>query len=152
MKYTSIKKCKKLAKEIFIVPPKLKRKKTWFYFPEKELIWIAKKDPSTEEEQAINLQYFQDLTNTKFSLFTYSFLHELGHYNADLLEEATDEEVEENNNYFETILTGLKLSLINYKEALELYYQEDSELKANEFVIEIINSCFNSIYYFDDNL
>jgi len=151
-KRPSLKKCRNLAIELCNKSPKLINQNFWFYFPNEELIWIGNDSLMKEEEKAITLQYFQKLTNSNFSLFTYSFLHELGHYNSYNIEYATGKEIQDNNDYYFIVTKALTDGLISFERAIELYYQEDSELEANNFLIQTIENYYDLISNFDNNL
>ena len=151
MKRLSIKKCKKLATQLCGESPNFKKGDFWFYFPDEELIQISNDKTLKEDEKAIILQYFRDFTNTRFSLFTYSLLHELGHYNSCNIEDSTGK-IQDNLDYYTIVTKALTGGLISFKDAITLYYNEDSELDANDFVEIMTDEFYDLIYNFDNNL
>jgi len=143
--------CKKFVKKTCNLIPEVDFCNIWYYNFREEKIYINVDEQIGKNEQ-IALDFFQKITQTNHSLFLYSFLHEIGHFLDDSFsnhQSYNEKKLKEYREYKIIIETALRENLISYEEALELYYEEETETKANEYMISLINNFPKEIKIFN---
>ena len=145
-----LRECKKLSKELIDNVPSFKLDSNWNYNFDTEEIGVDLK-PYTgfKETENIVLDYFKKMTGTDYHSYTYALVHELGHYFSHVFE-GLDREVFYNGAIKHKALQLLvRTEMLSYEEALEVYYQEKSEVKANSFLKKVFKSCKEEIENFN---
>jgi hypothetical protein len=78
-------------------------------------------------------QYFQDMGMVNYNVYTYSILHEIGHFWSDFTNQVSDEMLEESAKDTAILRNCLDQGFIDHENSMRLYYQDKLEMLANQF-------------------
>lgn len=145
-----INECRSLAKKLCGRSPKIKFGNSAYFEIEQKYISLIKNEPEDISTIA-SRKFFKKFLNFELSIFTYTILHELGHFQT-CTEEIIEEYLNEPISY-ELVYNGLVESgLFNIDDVFEMYYAEPVEKIANDQMKEWFNQHKEIIIEFDERI
>jgi hypothetical protein len=147
-----IQECEKLAKELLLQHPNITIDNTWYYDYTHCRVGVSFKTSENKLYNEASQAIFIKITKTKFSNFTYSFLHELGHYYNHYFGKFNLETYFEENAIAFALNLAVENKEMSYMEAMEKYYNLPLERRANRYMKTVIKNWYNTISIFDNKI
>lgn len=129
--------CQNFSKKILDTSPIFCISSYWYYDYNLETIGINTNREKNHQDEII-LKFFKEKTKSNFSLFTYGFLHELGHFYSNIFEKITADDFFLDKAKTEKLEFSLRNGKLDFEQAIKTYYLQKTEKKANAFVKLIV--------------
>jgi len=142
--------CKKLAKTLCGDSPFIIFQQQAYYNPEKEMISLIVNEPE-DITTITSRKFFKKLVEVDLSIFTYTILHELGHFYTFTLGLVTPD-IMTSLEAGEIYSALIEENLLGIDKAFELYYNEPVEKLANDQMLLWIEKYKNEIIKFDERI